>query len=93
MARMDYHTKQLAIILFFYFFYSSPKPRALLHYLYVINAAAPQTALWGGPATPGPRFDPGPADLYRDQSHIGIKMTAVCKSKRSLSKLCYVWTG
>ena len=41
---------------FLFVFYSPPRPRALLHYMYSITvwSAAPQTTLWRGP---GPRFN------------------------------------
>ena len=46
---------------FFIFFYSLPRPRVLLQYLYsvTVRSAAPQTAQLGGP---GPRFAPGTDD-------------------------------
>ena len=45
------------VFLFFFLFYSPPRPRAFILYLYSFKvwSAAPQTTLWGGPR---PRYEP-----------------------------------
>ena len=62
MVTRKIHTTSLVFICTYFFLYSLPRPRVLLHYFFSITgwSAAPQTTLRGGP---GPGFEPGTGDL------------------------------